>query len=226
MAETEEFHRAAFNAAFAQDGLNWTCSVNLYRDLLGVTGGKERMRHYANLGGGSCADISEARIAHLQKLKNEYYAALMRDGAPALRSGVERLVRSSHAKGLQLAIATTTSRANAVALTEATLGASGLTPFEIIVAGDEASAKKPAPDACLCVLYGLGLAARECLAFEDSRNGLVAARAANLTTIVTPSRYAAHESFGEAALVLPNLLEFDRLATRPETPIEANLIAD
>jgi beta-phosphoglucomutase-like phosphatase (HAD superfamily) len=48
-----------------------------------------------------------------------------------------------------------------------------------------------------------------CLAFEDSRNGLRAALAANVKTIVTLSLYTAHESFEGAARVLPDLSQFD-----------------
>jgi beta-phosphoglucomutase-like phosphatase (HAD superfamily) len=46
LAETEEAHRLAFNQAFAEAGLDWTWDQALYRDLLKVTGGKERIAHY------------------------------------------------------------------------------------------------------------------------------------------------------------------------------------
>ncbi len=48
LAATGEGHRQAFNAAFAEAGLEWVWDVDLYRDLHHVTGGKERMRHYAD----------------------------------------------------------------------------------------------------------------------------------------------------------------------------------
>ena len=44
LADTEaNGHRVAFNKAFAEAGLNWHWSVELYGDLLAVTGGKERI---------------------------------------------------------------------------------------------------------------------------------------------------------------------------------------
>jgi len=88
-----------------------------------------------------------------------------------LRPGVERLILTSRARGLRLAICTTTSRVNIVEHVEATLGAEGL----VIVSGEDVRRKKPAPDAYLRVLEALGLRADECLAFEDSRSGLLAA---------------------------------------------------
>ena len=47
LADTErDGHRVAFNAAFAELGLDWTWDIDLYGDLLKITGGKERIHHY------------------------------------------------------------------------------------------------------------------------------------------------------------------------------------
>jgi phosphoglycolate phosphatase-like HAD superfamily hydrolase len=47
LADTErDGHRVAFNAAFAEAGLDWHWSVELYGQLLAITGGKERIRHF------------------------------------------------------------------------------------------------------------------------------------------------------------------------------------
>ena len=88
--------------------------------------------------------------------------------------------------------------------------------FEVIVAGEDAPVKKPAPDAYLLVLEALRLRPEECLAFEDSRNGLLAARAAEIATVVTPSLYTAHETFDGAALVLRDLGDFDLADVDPD----------
>ncbi|MCC2101260.1 MAG: HAD-IA family hydrolase, partial [Hyphomicrobiales bacterium] len=63
--------------------------------------------------------------------------------------------------------------------------------------------------AYLLALKRLGLPAADCLAFEDSANGLAAARAAGIATVVTPGIYTAHETFEGAAVVLPSLEGFD-----------------
>ncbi|MCB1457635.1 MAG: HAD hydrolase-like protein, partial [Nitratireductor sp.] len=47
LAETEEIHRKAFNAAFLEAGLDWHWDRDLYRRLLQVTGGRERILAYA-----------------------------------------------------------------------------------------------------------------------------------------------------------------------------------
>jgi len=47
LADTErDGHRVAFNQAFAEAGLDWDWTVELYGELLQVTGGKERIRLY------------------------------------------------------------------------------------------------------------------------------------------------------------------------------------
>ena len=47
LAETErDGHRVAFNRAFADEGLPWHWDVATYGELLKVTGGKERLRHW------------------------------------------------------------------------------------------------------------------------------------------------------------------------------------
>ena len=209
LAETEESHREAFNSAFAEAGLDWVWDVDLYRDLHRVTGGKERMRHYADRRGVSIAELSDADIAKLHRRKNERYSERVRDGRCPLRPGVERLIGAARAQGVRLAICTTTSRVNVNELIGATLGVGGFERFEVIVAGEDAPAKKPAPDAYLLALRALQLRPDECVAFEDSRNGLLSARAAKIATVVTPSVYTAHETFDGAALLLPDLEGFD-----------------
>ena len=47
LADTEEFHRRAFNAVFAAAGLVWWWNRGTYRELLRVAGGRQRMRAYA-----------------------------------------------------------------------------------------------------------------------------------------------------------------------------------
>jgi beta-phosphoglucomutase-like phosphatase (HAD superfamily) len=45
LADTESAHRAAFNQAFAEEGLDWNWDEALYTELLNISGGKERILH-------------------------------------------------------------------------------------------------------------------------------------------------------------------------------------
>ncbi len=199
LAETEEAHRSAFNQTFAAAGLAWHWDTDLYRDLLRVTGGQQRIRHHASRIGHALADDA---VAALHRAKNRRYAEMVAGGAVSLRPGVARLIAEARQAGLRLAIATTTSRSNLEALLAHVMAPEALAWFEVIVTGEDVFAKKPDPEAYARALAGLGLAATECFAFEDSRNGLLAAHALAIPTVVTPSVYTAHEVFAEAMLVL------------------------
>ncbi len=146
-------------------------------------------------------------VGELHALKTERYAALVRKDAIGLRPGVARLIREATAEGVRLAIATTTSLPNVYALLDATLGTGGRSLFCVIAAGDEVGQKKPCPDVYRLALTRLGLPASACVAIEDSRNGLLAARTAQVNAIVTPSLYTIGEDFREAMAVLSTLGE-------------------
>ena len=98
LAETEEAHRAAFNAAFAAAGLNWHWSMADYGRLLTTTGGKERMARWrAERGSGP----SDAAIAALHRDKTARYAALLAGGGLQARAEVLALAAAARAAGLQ-----------------------------------------------------------------------------------------------------------------------------
>ena len=210
LADTEaNGHRVAFNKAFAEAGLNWHWSVELYGELLAVTGGKERIFHYIQkyqpqfIAPGEVGEF----IASLHRTKNGYYADMVAAGDIPLRPGVKRLLLEAQQAGLRLAIATTTSLENVEALLEHSLDPDAVSWFEVIAAGDVVAAKKPAPDIYHYALAALNLPADQCLAVEDSLNGLRSALAANLKTLVTVSDYTRHENFNGAALVVDQLGE-------------------
>jgi len=209
LADTEHAHLAAFNAAFAAEGLGWQWDVRLYTELLTVSGGKERIRHYWQQVNGDVRDIDgtalDALIDHLHAVKTAAYEQAVRDGAVRLRPGVLELLEQARREGLTLAIATTTSPVNIAALLRAAIGPDWSSYFAVIEDASTAPLKKPHPQVYRQTLQRLGLPAAQCLAFEDSANGLRAARGAGLATIVTPNDFTAHHDFTGALRVLPSL---------------------
>jgi HAD superfamily hydrolase (TIGR01509 family) len=207
LADTErDGHRIAFNQAFANAGLDWDWSVELYGKLLAVTGGKERMRFYLNTYRPD-VQMNDLLIADLHQAKNQYYAQLLERGGIPLRPGVKRLLDAARAANLRLAISTTTTPANVFALLEGNIDPDW---FEVIAAGDIVPKKKPAADIYEYVLAQMKLPAANCLAFEDSANGLISAMDAGITTIVTINDYTQDHNFDRARLVLSDLGEPDR----------------
>jgi HAD superfamily hydrolase (TIGR01509 family) len=207
LADTEEAHRRAFNGAFARHGYNWHWEPEQYRNLLQITGGRERIAHFIRGLGldpdreGECL----AEVADLHGTKTALYSHAVREGMVTLRPGVARLLRSARRAGLALAIATTTSPGNVNALISATLGEETLDWFGSVVTGDRVLAKKPDPEAYRLAVAELGLEPAACIAFEDSANGLAAATAARLRAVVTPCQWTRHERFPGALRVLPHL---------------------
>jgi len=208
LSDTErDGHRVAFNAAFQQAGLDWHWDTALYGELLAVTGGKERIRYYLERfhHRGIDGDDLETGIAALHQAKTRCYRALVVEGRLPMRPGVSRLIADARAAGLRLAIATTTTPENVTVLLEHSLASGATDWFEVIGAGDVVPAKKPAPDIYQWVLARLGLPASACLAFEDSDQGLQAARAAGIATVVTHNDYTRDHAFAGASVVLPGL---------------------
>ncbi|OIQ89150.1 phosphorylated carbohydrates phosphatase [mine drainage metagenome] len=205
LAETEEAHRAAFNQAFAELDLPWRWDPPLYARLLAVSGGRERLRHYAETcdpqrAGPDCAPL----LAALHRRKTEIYTAMVRDNAVPFRPGVVALSLAARAAGLRLAVATTTSRANVLALFDGT-GGDAHAWFETLACADDAPRKKPDPAVYRVALERLGLPPRSCLAIEDSANGVGAALAAGLPVVATRGAYTANDDLSGALAVFPDL---------------------
>ncbi|MEL7417463.1 MAG: HAD family hydrolase [Cyanobacteria bacterium J06555_3] len=207
LANTErDGHRVAFNQAFEEVGLDWHWSVDFYGQLLTVSGGKERLKYFLRQYQPEFQPEGELGnfVTNLHQLKTKHYLKLLRSGAIALRPGVTRLISEARASGLTLAIATTSSLPNVIALLEKYLD---LDWFATIAAGDIVPAKKPAPDIYHYVVKRLELEPADCLVIEDSDNGLNSAIAAGLTTVVTVNNYTQQQDFSQAALVVSDLGE-------------------
>ena len=212
LSDTErDGHRIAFNRAFADAELDWRWDVETYGALLKVTGGKERIRYFIESFQPAFevpVDV-DSFIKELHQSKTSHYLALLESGAIPLRPGVERLLKEARSARLRLGIATTTTPENVTTLLCATLGAESIGWFDVIAAGDVVANKKPAPDIFQYALNAMDLSAKECMAFEDSENGLLSSLHAGLKTIVTVNGYTRNDNFDQAAIVLDQLGEPD-----------------
>ncbi len=216
IADTEETHRQSFNAAFLEHGLSWDWSRGEYAELLRTSGGKERIAVYiASL---RLEQQEQERLLGMVQLihgsKTRIYGELIADGGAPLRPGVARLIGEARAAGVRLAIASTTTSANISALISAQFGAEAWNWFEAMACGDVVSNKKPAPDIYTRALGMLRLQARDCVAFEDSVNGLRSAKAAGLYTVVTPTVWSQGQDFSGTDLLLSSLGD-------PDAPLQA-----
>lgn len=213
LAETErDGHRVAFNEAFAAEGVDLHWDVDRYRELLAVTGGRERVAAALREQGAPDADAVAARV---HRTKTELFVDVVRRGEIDPRPGVRDLVGDLHAHGVRVAVATTGRRAWVEPLVAHLLGPDAV---EVTVCGDDVATLKPDPEAYLLALRRLGLDAAGVVAVEDSGPGLAAARAAGLVTVVVTNPDTAHHDVTDAAVVRD---AFDR-----PTPLTAEALGD
>lgn len=200
LAETErDGHRVAFNRAFRQAGIDAEWSVEEYKELVKISGGKERMKHYFK------DKIDNEKIAELHKLKTSIFMEMSEAGQLPGRTGIKRIIKEAHDAGLLLFVCSTSNEKSVSSLLRANVGEEYFGWFTELFCGDIVKEKKPAPDIYNLVKEKHHLLPEECFVVEDSRNGLLAAKAAGMHCVVTPSFYSADEDFTEADLVVSSL---------------------
>ncbi|MES1981664.1 MAG: HAD family hydrolase [Pseudomonadota bacterium] len=211
LADTEDGHRKSFNLAFHENGLDWNWDVALYDKLLQVTGGKERIKHFIDtcLPGFSKPADYDGFVKNLHAVKTLHYTSMLAEGRIPLRPGIRQLISDARQRGIRLAIATTTTPQNVTALLHQGLGPGSEDIFEVIGCGDIVPHKKPAPDIYFWVLEKMRLSPAECIALEDSENGLRSSLAAGIKTFITTNAYTRGQNFSGAAAIYEDLSDLD-----------------
>jgi len=195
-------HRVAFNETFKEFGYEFQWNVEKYHELLQISGGKERMRHYFQTEG-VFSDLNKNEedelIKKLHKTKTEIFIKLIESGKLPLRPGIKRLMKEAMGIGIILGICTT---ANERAANSIAMGMLKEINFEFVLAGDVVSRKKPDPEIYLLALEKTGLKPEECIVVEDSRNGVLAAKEAGMHIIATTNIYTEREDLSEADIIV------------------------
>lgn len=224
LADTErDGHLPAFNETFEHFGLPVRWSVDDYARVLRIGGGKERLaslltpEFVERAGLPEDEEAQRATIAEWHAEKTRRYTAKVRAGELPGRPGVARIVDEAHAAGWLLAVASTSAEESVRAVLEHVVGPDAGSRFAVF-AGDVVPRKKPAPDIYELALRELGVSADDAVVVEDSANGLRAAVAAGLATVVTTSSFTVDEDFSGAALVV------DSLGDLPDAP--SRVLAD
>jgi sugar-phosphatase len=155
----------------------------------------------------SGASLSDAEVAGL--VIDQVIAHVKAEGQPM--PGVTAAIALFEQCGLRLAIASSSPRR----LIDAVCDRLGLGRIDVRCSAMDEARGKPAPDVYLTAARRLGVAPAQCLAVEDSLNGLASARAAGMTCIAVPDPLlAADPRYGAADLVLRSLADLDDAALR------------
>jgi HAD superfamily hydrolase (TIGR01509 family) len=195
-------HRVAFNKTFKEFGFNVEWDVDYYHELLQIAGGKERMKHHLRTRGFGIEiqpEQEEELIKRLHKRKTEIFIELIESGQLPPRPGIKRIMGEAMDRGIKMGICTTSNEKAAHAVAYKIL--EGFT-FDFVLAGDVVSKKKPDPEIYLLALQRSGLKPQECIVIEDSRNGVLAAKAAGMHVVATTNYYTEREDLSQADIVV------------------------
>jgi HAD superfamily hydrolase (TIGR01509 family) len=214
LGDTEpDGHLVAFNQMWQKLGVPWQWTKEQYGEKLKIGGGKERMASLFHdpefLKVVSVPESEEERkalVAAWHKEKTAIYQQIITSGQIPPRPGIKRLSQEALDAGWRLAVASTSAQAAVESVLRHAVGDELAKRF-VVMAGDIVPKKKPAPDIYNVTLERLQLPAHFCVAVEDSRNGMLAAYAADIPVIVTVSEYTTNEDFGEAEFVVDSLGE-------------------
>lgn len=126
--------------------------------------------------------------------------------AVPLKPGAKLLVEQLSLRDVPIAVATSTGRDMAHRF----LDQAGLKPhFDHIVTRNDVSNGKPNPEPFLTAAKRLDLAPENCIAFEDSHNGVRAAHGAGMATIMVPDILQPIDEIAQrCAAIMPSLLHF------------------
>ena len=211
-AETEDFHRKSFNESFKEFNLDWFWDEEIYRELIHVGGGKERIKYHINRAWPEMLNFKNLNkyIDSIHKVKNEIYGDFISESKIKPRTGVIRLVKELREKKVRMGLVSSSSEENVINLFETGLKIDISENFEIVAHGDCTPHKKPSPEVYEWALEKLKLPPQACIAIEDSPRGMESSLAAGISTIVTPSYLTIGENFDGAKLVISDLGEINK----------------
>lgn len=200
IVDTETPAFESWRAIYAEYGQE--LALSLWQEALGTNHGFDAFGHLTTLL--DQVPISDqARIldrasivARRQELKRTLSA-----NQPLLPGVLELLDQADHL-GIPCAIASSSGRAWVEGwLRQHTI----YERFVCVRTAEDVTATKPAPDLFLSAAAGLGLPPAQCLVFEDSPNGVLAARAAGMRCVAVPGAISRQLTLPPAHLVLPAL---------------------
>lgn len=175
LIDTESAEFGAWQGLFADHGCE--LRFEIWAECIGRPEGFfDPCRHLSDLLGRPVdRDAVKARF-------REHHAALSADLAPL--PGVERVIREAKGAGLGLAVASSSSHR----WVDTHLARVGLLPlFDAIVCAEDTTRHKPDPEPYLRACERIGAAPAQSIAFEDSPNGIAAAKAAGMICVAIPN---------------------------------------
>jgi HAD superfamily hydrolase (TIGR01509 family) len=204
IADTEGPEFRAWSETWAEHGHE--LSLDEWCVAIGTVGGFDPLAELAARVGSGIGDL-----AAVDGRRRERHRVLMQGLAPL--PGVVDHLAAAKSRGLATAVASSAPPW----WVEDHLAAFGLVDaFAAVRAYDGSCPPKPAPDLYLAACAAIGVAPSEALAYEDSPNGVAAAKAAGLWCVAVPHDLTRHLDLSAADLVVESLADvsLDELLAR------------
>lgn len=212
MIDTEPLYKRAFQKAGKESGYDLTDSFMMR--LVGRPDSDCRNILTGHFGAGFPLDAFWERWPKLWREEAFAQGINHKPGLAGLLSYIKKL-------NLPAAIATSTYRDQA-AFTLKTAKVSY--PFQHIVTGDEVACGKPAPDIYLEAARRLGVNPQNCIALEDSENGVRSSAAAGMITIMVPDLITPTEEIRKlASFVVESLIDVQNLISEMQVSPVSNI---
>ncbi|WP_419892356.1 HAD family hydrolase [Paenibacillus xylanexedens] len=141
---------------------------------------------------------------HIKLLSEQKYEVYL--GQAAILPGVYELLQSAREKGIQLAVASSSTRDWVHGYLQKL---DIFDYFTVVHTSEDVKRVKPDPELYLLALESLGIEASEAIVFEDSPNGLKAANGAGIRCIIVPNEVTRGLEFAMHELRLSSLAEID-----------------
>ena len=200
IVDTEPIHHKAYQMMF--NDFEIKVSESMYH---GFTGQSTRSiceflcEHY----------ILKAKPIDLEKTKRAHFTKLFfEDPDLHLINGVEDLIKNYHTNGLTLVVASSAS----MFTINNVMKRFKLDPyFKDKLSGADLKASKPHPEIFINAAKAAGVSPTECFVIEDSTNGIIAAKEANIFCIAYKSENSKDQDYSRADLLISdyNVIKYD-----------------
>jgi len=189
IVETSEIQRKSFNEAFKQYGLEWSWTKREYKNLLGKSGGKDRILRYAK------KKKNVVDSVYVRDLKTKIFNNYLKNNQLKLRPGVKSLISRCKKEKIKIAFVSSTSSNNINAILYSLRNSINKRDFSFIGNSKLIKKFKPNPDIYLLTLKKLKLKANDCIAIEDTQESLNSARRAKIKCIIFPGKFHSSKKF-------------------------------
>jgi len=202
IVDTEPLHHKAYKMMFDDVGISVTDTM------------------YRSFTGQSTRSICEFLCTHfelslepivLEKCKRAHFTKLFfEDPDLQLLDGVEDLIKNYHSNGLTLVVASSAS----MFTINNVMKRFNLDPyFKDKLSGADLKASKPHPEIFINAAKAAGVSSSECFVIEDSTNGIIAAKEANIFCIAYKSVHSKDQDYSRADLLVSDYkdITFDKI---------------